>query len=140
MKAVKERLFCNALAGHRVRRWVLWWFEVGLVIGVIAFANISLHNLTRTQARWMVFVCVLNWFLSGLICWACESIQAGNAPPPQKPKQSASVPKEREWHSASEFRLPGSGKTLLPLSSERHHRETLAHYGLHRHEGQHHPA
>ncbi len=136
MTAVKKRPFYNRAGGYRVPRWVVWWFEVGLVIGIIAFANISLHNLKDSEARWIVFICVVNWFLSGLICWGCENIQAGNAPPPQKPKQSTSVPEKREWHSASEFRLPGSGKTLLPLSSGHHHRETLAHYGLHRCEGQ----
>ena len=46
MRAVKER----------VHRWVVWWFEVGLVIGIIAFANISLHHLAGSQARWIVFI------------------------------------------------------------------------------------
>ena len=33
----------------RIQRWVVWWFYVGLVCGVIALSIILGHHFTRAQ-------------------------------------------------------------------------------------------
>jgi hypothetical protein len=33
----------------RVHHWVLWWFYVGIVVGVVALMNILLRDLSPTQ-------------------------------------------------------------------------------------------
>ena len=117
---------------------MLWWFDVGLAIAAVALVNLPFLNLTRTQEQVIFIFCVLNWLLSGLVCWAYEGIPSGNHVQSQKPVQTTAVPTEREWHSASEFRLPGGGRTLPPLSGGRHTRETLAHYYGFHHRGRQH--
>ena len=137
MKCGRAWQSLKAVTVGQIHRWMLWWFDVGLVIAVVALVNLPFLNLTRTKEQVIFIFCVSNWLLSGLVCWAYESIQPGNEVEPRKRAQTAPVPQEREWHSASEFRLPGGGRTLLPLTGGRHTRETLAHYGFH-HRGRQH--
>jgi hypothetical protein len=139
LKGVRSWQSFRAQTVARIHRWVLWWFDAGLVIAAVALANVPFLNLTRAQEKAIFTLCVLNWLLSGLVCWAYENTQS-NAVQPWEPIQREPAPQDREWHSASEFRLPGSGKTLLPLSNVHHTRETLAHYGFHHREGRRHQA
>jgi hypothetical protein len=113
--------------------WMLWWFDAGLVIAAVALANLPFLNLTHPQEKAIFILCVLHWLLAGLACWAFEGIRDNAEIQPLTPRQPGAVPQDREWHSASEFRLPGSGETLLPLPVGRHTRETLAHYRFHHH-------
>lgn len=140
MKAVRGWQSLKGVAAHRIHRWVVWWLYIGAAIGAVALVNILFGNLARTQEALILFLCVLHWFLGGFLCWACEGIQAGKEIQPPKSASSASVRQEREWHPASEFRLPGGGRALLPLYHGRHRRETLAHYGCQHQEQQHHHA
>ena len=99
----------------RIHRWVVWWFYIGLVGGVVAVVNILGRHLTRTQEETLMIVGVTHWFLGGFVCWALEGIQV--QPPPELPEHHppARTAPEMEWHPASDFLLPGrGGKRLLP--------------------------
>lgn len=91
---------------------------VGVVCGVVAVTNILEHSLTRAQERVLIAMGILNWMLGGLICYACEGIQIEEAPPPpgqlRKDEPKPAPRRDQEWHSASDFLLPGSRKSLLP--------------------------
>jgi hypothetical protein len=97
----------------RIHRWVIWWLCLGIVFGVIALVNILFRDLTRVQDKVILIVGVVHWVLGGVVCWAFEGIRISTAPPPE---HSYSSPDEvaREWHSASEFILPGARKSILP--------------------------
>jgi hypothetical protein len=62
----------------RIHRWVLWWFYVGLVCGVVALVNILTRDLTRRQERIILVIGVWFWLLGGLVCYACDSVQIEN--------------------------------------------------------------
>jgi hypothetical protein len=99
----------------RIHRWVIWWFYVGVIAGLIVFVNILGHNLTGFQERLLLIVGAAFWLLGGVVCWAFESVkfEPPPLPPPevQKPLKTAT---EREWHPASDFLLPGRRKSILP--------------------------
>ncbi len=121
----------------RVHPWVLWWFYLGVVCGVVAMANILLRNLTRTQEHILLLVGALHWLLGGLVCWASEGIRTEKPVLPRIEKLAETQPMN-EWHPASDFLPPGGGHTLL---SPRQHpnRGLLEAYILqHREQGHHH--
>lgn len=105
----------------RIHHWVVWWFCLGVIFGAIALVNIFFRDLTRAQERGILVVGVINWVLGGLVCWAFEGIKVQK--PPQTPEQHerTATGSEREWHSASEFVLPGSAKRLPPNFPARGH-------------------
>jgi hypothetical protein len=104
----------------RIRRWVLWWIGLGVIMGAVALMNILARNLTRSQEDLILIVGMLHWILGGVVCWAFEGIRveerslpSSHQPTPiQKPSAMAV---EREWYSASTFLVPGGRKRLLPL-------------------------
>jgi uncharacterized protein with PQ loop repeat len=119
--------------GHRVVRvhhWALWWFYVGVACAVVAVVNILFRKLTPTQETITLILAVLYWCLGGLVCWALEGIQVEKKASLRKPASPVIMARDKEWHSASEFRLPGTGKALLQFPYKHGTRETLAHYGL----------
>jgi hypothetical protein len=59
----------------RVHHWVLWWFCIGLVCGVIAMVNIFTRDLTRSQDHVILLVGIIFWALGGVVSWASESIE-----------------------------------------------------------------
>ena len=59
----------------RIHHWVLWWFGVGIVCGVVALVNIFSRDLTRIQDRVVLVIGVLFWLLGGLVCYAYDSVQ-----------------------------------------------------------------
>jgi hypothetical protein len=67
----------------RIHHWVLWWFGLGLVCGVVALVNILSRDLTRIQDRVGLVIGVLFWLPGGLVCYACDSVQieGRNRPP-----------------------------------------------------------
>jgi hypothetical protein len=96
----------------RIHRWVAWWICLGVVFGAVALINILLRNLSRAQEDAIVVVGIVHWVLGGLVCWALGSVKV-EVPPPVH-KEVPPIKEEREWHSASEFILPGGRKSILP--------------------------
>ena len=96
----------------RIQRWVVWWFYVGVVCGVIALSIILGHQFTRAQEETLLLLGVAHWLLGGVICWAFDSVrvEASAAPAQKAPK----VTVEREWHPASDFLMPGGRHSVLP--------------------------
>lgn len=70
-----------------VRRWVRWWFYVGVVCGAVALANIFLRELTRAQDEIILFLGVVFWILGGLVCWALDGIKVEHSPAPRRPNE-----------------------------------------------------
>jgi hypothetical protein len=102
----------------RVHRWVLWWFYVGIVCGVVALVNILSRDLSRSQVRFILALGVLHWLLGGLVCYACDGIRIEEPhQPPQNERRQNSEPvvrQQNEWYAPSDFLLPGNRKSLLP--------------------------
>ena len=98
----------------RIHRWVVWWFYIGLIGGVVALVNILGRHLTRSEEETLVILGVVHWFLGGFICWALEGIQVQAPPEAAEYRPLARIAPEMEWHPASDFLLPGRGKRLLP--------------------------
>ena len=59
----------------RFRPWVVWWFCLGVIGGVVALVNIFFMDLTRTEERVILFLGVVHWLLGALVCWAWESVK-----------------------------------------------------------------
>ena len=100
----------------RIHHWVLWWFNVGVVLGVIAVVNILMRDLTRSQERGILILGLLFWVLGGFVCHAFEAIRIVTPREhhhPESTKQRMGE-QEKEWHPASDFVLPGNHKHLLP--------------------------
>jgi hypothetical protein len=96
-----------------IRRWVIWWLSLGVLFGAIALVNIFFRDLTRTQDRIILLIGIVHWVLGGVVCWAFDGITLRSAPPSED-QQVARIDEVREWHSASEFILPGTRKSILP--------------------------
>ena len=77
----------------RVHHWVLWWFFVGTVCGLIAIVNILTRDLTRVQERVILVIGVLFWTLGGFVCHACEGVKFETS-------QERTEPKINRWHHA----------------------------------------
>jgi len=99
----------------RIHRWVVWWFYIGLVCGVVALANIFSRNLTRSQEDIVLILGVIHWVLGGLVCYSFDGIKIQSPKSAPKPDRPANArPKdEKEWHPASDFLQPGWRKRLL---------------------------
>ena len=96
----------------RIHRWVVWWLCLGVVFGAIALVNILFRDLTRIQDKIILLIGIVHWVLGGIVCWAFEGIKVTPPPPPE---QHESTQKDsREWHSPSDFVLPGGRKSILP--------------------------
>jgi hypothetical protein len=60
-----------------------------------------------------LIVGVFFWVLVGVVCYAREGIKVVPHPSSET-KVEPSAPQTKEWHSASDFVLPGNRKRLLP--------------------------
>ena len=110
----------------RIRPWVIWWFYVGVFCGGIALANIFGRDLTPYQDRVLLLIGALHWILGGIVCWAFESVKIQPAQPRTGQTQPAGASRATEWHSASEFLLPGNHRSPLAASvALRHSRKSL---------------
>ncbi len=99
----------------RIHRWVIWWFYLGLVCGVVALVNILFRDLARTQEKVILIVGILHWVLGGIVCWTFEGIQidaSQRLPDRNQAERRDAVAKE--WHPASDFILPGGRRSVLP--------------------------
>lgn len=98
----------------KIQRWVVWWFSIGIVCGIVAVVNILNRHLTRTQEEVLLLLGVMHWVLGGIACYLYESVGI------EKPVQNlpegdeASTEAPKEWHAASDFLLPGGRQSLLP--------------------------
>jgi hypothetical protein len=101
----------------RIHRWALWWFYVGVVVGAVALINILFRDLTRRQEEFILAVGAMNWVLGGVVCYCLGGIRIENPSGPAKadnlPAGTAQGSPQKEWHSASEFVLPGRRNSLL---------------------------
>ena len=97
----------------QIRRWVMWWFCIGIVCGVIAVSIILGDNLTPPQEKIVLLIGGAHWLLGGIVCWAFESVKMETRSTPPAPKPTVATP-ERYWHPASDFLLPGRRKSILP--------------------------
>jgi len=101
----------------RIRRWVIWWFALGVICGVIALSIILGDQLTPTQERLLLALGAAHWILGGVVCWAFDAVNLGNTNPQTPPSTTASArtgAQERFSHPASDFLLPGGRRSILP--------------------------
>lgn len=102
----------------RIHRWVLWWSWIGVGLGAIALINILFRDLTRRQEQFILAVGAMNWVLGGVVCYCLGGIRIENASGRPKadnlPAGAVQLPPLKQWHSASEFVLPGRRQSLLP--------------------------
>jgi hypothetical protein len=98
----------------RIHHWVVWWFYVGLVCGVVALVNILSRNLTRSQEDVVLVLGAVHWILGGLVCYSFEGIRIETPKKKPDPAPPTPPPDEKEWHFASEFLQSGRRKGLLP--------------------------
>jgi hypothetical protein len=59
----------------RIHHWVLWWFYVGVVCGVVALVNILSRDLSRTQERVILVIGMMFWLLGGLVAHAYDGVK-----------------------------------------------------------------
>lgn len=97
----------------RIHRWVFWWFWLGIVLGAIALANILIRDMPRAQEKVVLLAGVIHWLLGGLVCYAVQGIRFEKPREPREPRAPATMESQQEWHSASDFLLPGNRKSLL---------------------------
>jgi hypothetical protein len=100
----------------RIHHWVVWWFGIGLLCGIVAVVNILSRNLTRTQEDVVLVIGAIHWILGGFVCYAFEGVRVETPSKPEKPVAPSAphLSEEKEWHFASEFLQPGRRKRLLP--------------------------
>ncbi len=107
----------------RVRRWVLWWIYVSIACGIAAMSKILFQDLTRAQEHILLFVGIMNWILGGLICWALGGVRVQTFKPVSGGNPSQDDSEDHEWHSASDFLIPGTKHIFLPPSRAERLRE-----------------
>ena len=97
-----------------IQHWVVWWFYVGVVCGIIALTNIFFRHLSETQTKLVLVFGVLHWALGGVVCYCVDGVKIA-APPAHAPQAPmANVVPDSEWHYASDFLLPGNRQRVLP--------------------------
>jgi hypothetical protein len=98
----------------RIHHWVLWWFYIGVICGVVAVVNILGRNLSPTQEKVVLMVGVLFWLLGGIACYGYDGVKIEI--PDKSPRNivEPATSRQLEWHYASEFVLPGNRKSILP--------------------------
>jgi hypothetical protein len=64
----------------RIHHWVVWWFYVGLVCGLVAMVNIFTRDLTRSQDHLILLVGIIFWVLGGVVSWAAGGIEHDEPP------------------------------------------------------------
>lgn len=102
----------------RIHRWLLWWFTIGVVVGIVAVINILFRNLPRQEEEIVVAIGALNWVLLGIVCYGYGAVRIerpdGMANSGNFAIRGREGYQQKEWHPASDFVLPGNRKSLLP--------------------------
>lgn len=97
-----------------VKHWVIWWFYVGVVCGIVALINIfARQDLSTTDVKLVLVFGVLHWVLGGVVCYCLDGVKIV-APDAPGGKPSHPGAPDTEWHAASDFVLPGNRKSILP--------------------------
>src|SRR5690242_20024360 len=99
-----------------IRRWVIWWFYVGVVCGALAIVNILGHHLAGAQDRLLILLGAAHWLLGGIVCWAFDGIRVQREERPQQQSAPQQVQPDHslEFYPPSQFLLPGNRRSLLP--------------------------
>ncbi len=98
----------------KVQHWVMWWFYLGVICGVIALVNIFFRDLTPVDIKLVLIFGVLHWLLGGVICYCFDGVKIEKPALPFARVSQPDASLQKEWHSASDFVLPGSRRSLLP--------------------------
>jgi hypothetical protein len=96
-----------------VKHWVVWWFYLGVACGVIGLINIFLRDLSSAGIRLVLIFGVLHWVLGGVVCYCYDGVKIVQ-PTQTRTGAEHAASKEIEYHSASDFVLPGGRKSLFP--------------------------
>jgi len=91
----------------RIHRWVLWWFYVGAVCGIVALVNILVRDLSRTQEKIVLVIGLCFWLLGGLVCYGCGSVQIDNGSQQPTHDGASRLHRLKEGHFILGFVLPG---------------------------------
>jgi hypothetical protein len=91
----------------RIHRWVLWWFYVGAVCGVVALVNILVRDLSRTQEKIVLVIGLCFWLLGGLVCYGGSSVQIDNRSQQSAHDGAPRLHRFKEGHFILGFVLPG---------------------------------
>lgn len=108
----------------RIHHWVVWWFYVGVVCGVIALANILGRNISDAQIKLVLIVGAMFWLLGGLACYGYDGVKIEMPPKPSGNTAGPGTLLQMEWHYASEFVLPGTEKAFCRRDIDRPSMET----------------
>ena len=111
----------------RIRRWVAWWFCLGVICGAVALINIFFRDLTRKQDQVILFLGVVHWLLGGLVCWAWEGVRLDKTKRDAAQKPATNIAQEPE-HVASQLVVHTRGQAFRPRSRIR--QELLVRYLL----------
>lgn len=100
----------------RVRHWVIVWFWLAVVFGVVALVNILVRDLPRVEDKVVLAVSALFWLIGGVFCYAVDGVQLESKGARRENPRSAgaSFREDIAWHAASDFLYPGNRKSLLP--------------------------
>ena len=98
----------------RIHHWVVEWFFVGVICGIVALVNIFARTVSPGQIDIILFFGVLYWAIGGVICYAHEHLKIEQPSRYNRTTSEHQVREQREWHAASDFLLPGNRKSLIP--------------------------
>lgn len=98
----------------RIHHWVMWWFYVGIVCGIVALVNIMGRDLSAEQIKVVLIIGALFWLLGGIACYGYGGVKIVLPPQPSRTTIKPRKSPQTEWHSASDFVLPGNRKSILP--------------------------
>jgi hypothetical protein len=82
-----------------VRRWILWTFIGGVLIGAYVLANLATWELsTPAHLRLALIVGAIFWALFGFVSWAADGVEIVR--PNSSPNHaSPSTPPHEEWEA-----------------------------------------
>lgn len=106
-------LFPKTIHIH-VKHWVLWWFYLGVICGLVALINIFFRDMTPEGIKLALIFGVLFWVLGGVVIYCYDGVKITETPHASNKPPEHITSGETEWHSASEFLLPGNRKSIFP--------------------------
>jgi hypothetical protein len=105
----------------RIQHWIVDWLWLGMVCIIVALVNIFARPFSDRTASLVLFFTGLSWVIGGIICYGFEGIK----PPLPSGKAHSETPAGdapvQEWHSASDFVIPGTRKTFILTHHTRIH-------------------
>ena len=65
----------------KVRRWLVWTFMGGVLIGAVILANLAAWE-ESTPAHWRLALAIgaMYWFLIGLVAWNADAFDVSRTP------------------------------------------------------------